>query len=85
MPQFVLNAISRRYKVSRLNIHRTRPNKLRRTTIKIMFSAEGVRVVPPLSPHISARFITVELYPFRMRVIVYKFYVYAFSSADVCI
>jgi hypothetical protein len=59
-PQFVLNAISRGYKVSRPNIYRTRPNKLRRPTIKIMFSAEGVRVVSPLSPHISGRFITAE-------------------------
>jgi hypothetical protein len=49
MPQFVLNAISRGYKVSRPNTHRTRPNKLRRTSIKIMFSAEGVRVFPLLS------------------------------------
>jgi hypothetical protein len=50
MPQFVLNAISRGYKLSRPNIHRTRTNKLRRTSITIMFSAEGVWVVPPLSP-----------------------------------
>jgi len=54
MPQLVFNAISRGYKVSRPNIHGTRPNKLRRTSIKIMFSAEGVRVFPPLSPHIIA-------------------------------
>jgi len=51
MPQFVLNAISRGY-FSRPNLHWTRPNKLRRTSIKIMFSAEWFRVVPPLSPHI---------------------------------
>jgi predicted membrane protein len=82
-PQFVLNAILRGYEVSRPNIHRTRPNNLRRTTIKIMFSAEGVRVVSPFFPHISARFITAELYLFLMRATVYKLYFYAFSSADV--
>ena len=83
MPQFALDAISRMYKLSRPNMHTIRLNKLRRPCIETVFSADGVRVVPSLSPHVSARFVTVELYLFRMRVLVYKLYVYAFSSVDV--
>jgi hypothetical protein len=85
MPQFALDAISRMYKLSRPNMHTIRLNKLRRPCIETVFSADGVRVVPSLSPHVSARFVTVELYLFRMRVLVYKLYVYAFSSVDVWI